>query len=272
MHRIDTDRQSVLPLIEGMEHHLSVHAFAAGTMPGWMYVDDPAAPRTAFAFNNEGWYLIGDGANERFLEWLVPLIRDEVVPGARAHGEGLIPLHFHPQDWEPLGTRLLPGQPFHIDFQHYFRCSKPEVEWRAELPAGLAVRGVDAGVLEREDDPVVAKLRRWAQGAFGSLEAFVEAGLGRIVEHEGRIVSWCMPDCVAGRRCEVGIHTLPEFRRRGLAACAVAATVEGCLERGFEWVGWHCWSENEASANLAQKVGFRLVCDHSAFMLHLRER
>ena len=55
---------------------------------------------------------------------------------------------------------------------------------------------------------------------------------------------------------DVGIITHPAHRRRGLAAVAVATTVEHCLSHGFSTVGWHCNADNVGSWKTAEKVGF----------------
>jgi hypothetical protein len=67
-----------------------------------------------------------------------------------------------------------------------------------------------------------------------------------------------MSDCVAGNEAEIGIYTVPEYRRLGLGTIAVAATVEHCFNQGMDFVGWHCNDDNTASQRTAQRVGFEL--------------
>ena len=270
MYKLDDGLERIRPLIAGMEHHLSVHAFAAGEMPGWVYVDDPGCPRSAFAFNSEGWYLIGEAQNRPFNAWLRGFLRDQVVPEARLRGEEELPLHFYPADWEQAQTEILPDLSYRIDYQKYFRFTGPLWDGWQEPPAGSVVRRVDAQLLFEQDRIPVPRLIAWACGGFGSVEAFLAAGIGMCLEREGQVVSWCMPDCTVGTGCELGVHTLASERRRGYAAHTVAAAVNGCLEKGFRQIGWHCWSANEASAGLAQKVGFRKVLDHPAFLIDTR--
>ncbi len=223
-----------------MEHHLSVHAFVAGEMPGWAYVDDPDRPRSAFAFNSEGWYLIGDAHNRPFNAWLRSYLRDEWVPDARLRGEDQLPLHLHPADWLQTQTDILPELSYKEYYQQYFRFTGPLLEGWQNLPAGSTLRPVDAQLLSERDRSPVPRLIAWAQGGFGSVEAFLAAGIGMCLERDGQIVSWCMPDCVTGTWCELGVHTLESERRQGFAAMTVAATVNGCLAKGISHIGWHC--------------------------------
>ena len=85
--------------------------------------------------------------------------------------------------------------------------------------------------------------------------------------HEQQVVSWSIADCVSGERCEIGIHTLPEYRRQGLATITAAAAVDFAFSHGFKVVGWHCDDDNVGSWKTAEKVGFFKERDY-VFYLH----
>ncbi|MBX0331372.1 GNAT family N-acetyltransferase [Oscillochloris sp. ZM17-4] len=72
-------------------------------------------------------------------------------------------------------------------------------------------------------------------------------------------VSWCLADCAVDARCEIGIHTHPDYRRRGLATIVVAATIAHALAAGYDEVGWHCSEDNQGSQGVAEQVGFTLT-------------
>ena len=55
---------------------------------------------------------------------------------------------------------------------------------------------------------------------------------------------------------EPGIMTLPGFRRKGYAAAACAAFIEEQLRRGLAPI-WTCAIDNDASAGLAQYLGYK---------------
>ena len=58
-----------------------------------------------------------------------------------------------------------------------------------------------------------------------------------------------------GDDAEVGIETVPAFRRRGLARVACAALIEDLVRRGLVPV-WSCREDNTGSARLAGSLGF----------------
>lgn len=260
------DSDALRSRIAGSKHHLSVHAQIDVTMPGWVYVDDHAA-RSAFACNSEGWYLIGEAHNPPFTAWLRDFLKVHILPNAHDRGEESIPLHFYPDDWQEIAAEILPEQTYSVEYQQYFRFTGPPYTPTQDVPAGCVLRPIDAALLASQDQFPVPRLRDWAMRGFGDLDTFLAAGIGMCLEQDGEIVCWCMPDCAIGDWCELGVHTREGERRKGFAAHTVAATVAGCLARGFTNIGWHCWRGNDASARLAQKVGFTYVLDHPAFLV-----
>jgi hypothetical protein len=71
------------------------------------------------------------------------------------------------------------------------------------------------------------------------------------------IASCCIADCVIDDKCELGISTDIQYRRRGLATLVVAAAVDHCLATGISNIGWHCLQSNRGSIAVAEKVGFQ---------------
>lgn len=78
-------------------------------------------------------------------------------------------------------------------------------------------------------------------------------------------MSWCLSDCVSGTRCEIGIETDEEYRRRGFATLTASAAVAHCLEKGFTRIGWHTGPTNVASMRTAEKVGFKKVLEDTYY-------
>jgi len=123
---------------------------------------------------------------------------------------------------------------------------------------------VDAAFLERAEMDNIRDVAEWVRSSWG-LEDFLARGVGQCLVHEDTIASWCIGDYAVGYQCEIGIHTDEAHRRRGLASLAVQATLEQCLTRGYTEIGWHCWSNNRASAATALRAGFRHTVEHPVY-------
>ena len=75
------------------------------------------------------------------------------------------------------------------------------------------------------------------------------------IVHQGEVVARCGPDLTIGSYTEIGIHTHPDHRRRGLALAATRATLQAAAAAGFSEVGWHCLASNRGSLAVARAAG-----------------
>ncbi|MGW0231390.1 GNAT family N-acetyltransferase [Actinopolymorpha singaporensis] len=115
---------------------------------------------------------------------------------------------------------------------------------------------IDAAFLRQQNVP--GHLRRWMEGNWGSKDRFLSHGFGAVALHGDAVASWSLADCVVGNRAEIGIHTAPEHRRRGLASQVAGAAVTLAFDQGVTEVGWHCNDDNLGSYRTAESVGFTL--------------
>ena len=253
---------AVTPLLGTMKHNLSPAAVVDGVCPGRVWVDRSNSPRTALIDTPEGHYLAGERPTGDAAASLKQLVTETIYARGRDDDWWYFCLHYPDQDWREAVAGLLGGTYPVWDYQQYFVLDRLRPEWREKLPEGFVVRRVDGDLLGDDDLANVNRLRSYATSNFGSLPSFLANGFGFCTVYGKEIASWCMADCVSGDRCEIGIHTIEQHRRRGLAACTVAATIEHCLSRGLTHIGWHCWSNNLASAATARAAGFVKVLDH----------
>ena len=88
-------------------------------------------------------------------------------------------------------------------------------------------------------------------------ELLVEAAVGHLVASfaNGGPVAFCYPSSLTERWWDVSIDTLPDHRRQGHAARAVACAIKHMAQTGRAPV-WGAVASNVASARLARKLGF----------------
>lgn len=254
MHKLQTSHYSTAqPLFAEMaEFNLSVAAVLAGTAPGEVYVDDVHTPQVGFVISSEGHYLAGDSEHAARCQGL----REIIPPHAY--------LIFHPVSWEGRLNLIWVNRAAR---QHSRQClrfqSAQPPNFHHSIPEGFQLRRIDHELLTRTDLQNHEAIANWV-GGWHSPDYFLQHGVGFCLVEGDTIVSWCLTDCVNANQCEIGITTDGRYRRRGLAAIVVSATVDVCLKNGLTHIGWHCLSSNSGSLAVAKKVGFAKIRDYVA--------
>lgn len=90
-----------------------------------------------------------------------------------------------------------------------------------------------------------------------SAEAFVQGGVGYSLLYEGALAATAFSAFILDKHLEIGIETIPEFRRKGCAELVCAALIDHCLSQNLIPV-WACRLENTGSVKLATKLGFEI--------------
>jgi RimJ/RimL family protein N-acetyltransferase len=263
----EVDYKKVRPLFRALEYHLTSAAVLDGNCPGRVFVDAPANPRTAFMFSPEGCYLAGNPDNDAF---------NRALNGAIYAGEAFDAAYalcfvYHPESWQQrLQAILDPRLPIEMPRRHYV-CRELKYDWRANVPDGFTVHRIDEALLDHPGLRIPDHVKGWMENNWGSTADFFQRGFGFITVYDHEFVSWSLTDCVSGYACEIGIRTLPSYRRRGLAAITAAAAVDHALANGLSMVGWQCPEDNLGSIGTAEKVGFQKERDYTMYYVFLDE-
>lgn len=257
--------EKVLPLFKPISYELITASVIAGFSPGEVYADHSEQPKGAFLTSSEGVFLAGSSENDKLAAGLSEWIAGGLLPEdpAREPDYRGIYLGFEPPQWESILTGLIPGVPaIRLPRRHYI-CRDLRFDWRKHLPDGFSVRRITPELLQSPGLRVPANILDWMESNWGTQENFHDRGFGICTLSGSRIGSWSLADCAVDDLCEIGIHTHPEFRRRGLASITTAAIVEHALGIGYREVGWHCHESNTPSWKTAEKVGFEHERDYS---------
>jgi len=241
------------------DYSLALQALLAGTAPGVIYVDDPGEPRLALALTVEGYFLGGDHDKPASLHALDAFLEQKIFTADIFQSTGdSFSLGVSPESWADLLPELIPTHEVETLECYHYLCRQAKYDWRTHLPAGYTMRRMDHDVLLSGEFDIPDELPGIAaiELNWGSVEHFLAHGCGTVMTRGDQVVSWSAADCAVDERIEIGIHTHPQHRRRGLGAATAAVNVEGCLERGFTEIGWHCLTNNTGSWKIAEKVGF----------------
>lgn len=125
----------------------------------------------------------------------------------------------------------------------------------AELPEGCVLQPFDEAAFEAKP---------FSHGSlYADYADFSARGAGYVVRCGEKIVASASSVLSFEREAEMDISTDEAYRRKGLACACAAAMLKDCMRRGIT-VHWD--AQNEASLNLALKLGYRVGCEYDVFL------
>ncbi len=260
------DLEAVRHLFQELDMHLATAAILAGSVPGPVYVDDAAQPRSALAWTASRFFLAGEPHNQAFNQAVGRLLVDTVYPQSLAAGQDGFHLHYAQAGWEEELETLLPGKLPLKEWRQAYVCRELRGDWRALVPPEAAMRPVDRALLAEAGLGNMDALVEEMQSERPSVEAFLQGSFGFCLVQEGELAGWCLSEYNTGERCEVGIATVERYRRRGYATAMALALVQHALGHGIVQVGWHCDAHNQGSIATALKAGFEKVADYPVYL------
>jgi RimJ/RimL family protein N-acetyltransferase len=255
---------------------VSVSSVLDGRLRGNIYVDDPEEPRTGLLMTTEGAFLAGDPENREFNADLSEYLENIIKTGKHPIDPRSDDLWFYidSSEWETSFPQIFTSRvPFKVGRIHY-SCFEPAYDWRRHIKEGYTMHRADRS-LDTDSLSYPKDVWEWVGGR---LDELLERGFGAALTKDDEAVSWSTADCASGDRCEIGIITTKEKRRKGFGSLTAAAALDTCLQLGFREVGWHCEAHNRGSIATAAKIGFKKKTDYYMWICkfdleqHLKEK
>ena len=273
LHQLSPDAFHLVHALFDTETRLAVIAALAGESPAEVYVDDPTAPQAALLILwNHRIYLAGTPTNQEFSSAFSALLYERYVPQEGTERPFIRPIDFTPSSWEDRLPSLFPDiESFRAERQYYcIHLSKPIPP--PSLPEGFVLRKVDEALLAQSSLGNHQSLVEEVHSESPSVDDFLQHKFGYCLQYGQELVGWCLSEYNHGNQCELGIETLEEFQRRGLATATALATMAYAQSEGITRIGWHCWKRNVASSGLARKLGFEHVEDYPVWYCRFDSR
>jgi len=239
---------SLRPLANSRHLALVIEAMIAHPIPAMVWVDDLAAPRSAFVWDRAYcYYFLGEQAPDD----IARILHDIVLPQARADGRRFAKFNGN-LDYESV----LPEIPLQKMEWRFYTFDQPHPD-AAPLPDGYRLQPIDADLLANTKLAYLDNLLGELWQMWNCPQDFLTFAFGYCVLHEESIACWCTAEYVSEMKCGIGIETAEAHRRRGLATAAAVAVVRESLSRGLT-PHWDCLATNLPSNRVAEKVGFTL--------------
>ena len=245
---------------ELIEYQLMLLSILEKNKPGKIFVDDKNNPSSGFIYLGEIFFILaGFPRNSSFNNKVKKKLLNEIFPNY----EGLLSwfMIFYEPVWAEE-IKIIFGDLSIIEGACYELNNKEKKEWDCTLSSDFTIERVDKEFIEGKSYTIPDEIRIewWLINMWGSLEKFYERGFAYSIVHKKKlVVSFCHCSYLSNdvSRCELGIFTKEDFRRKGLGKNLVFQMLNHCWGLGIERVGWHTSEENIASIKLAEAVGFK---------------
>ena len=234
---VQPDIARIQHLFAPLDDHPFCSGVLAGKYPGRIWVDDSRTPGSAFLLTRESWgFLAGIGDNPDFNAALNRLLytgdavssstRMLMLTGTTEFQQGAI---------EEI---CLPIQPIPMPRLYYTIEQPINVNGSAD-PEGFEIVKIDRGMADRYSNlpgDVEKMIASW--GEENNLDSL---GIGFAALKEDQVVSHAVIDAVVDEAGEIGLETVPQYQRLGLAAAVGAAAINYGLANGLEKIIWDCY-------------------------------
>lgn len=215
-----------------------------GLLAGRVWVDDESRPSAALVIEDADGTVYAGGS-------LTRAVLAETLAGVATKSGDLI---FGFADANDPLRDLVPAEPYWTGEAIDFEDRQPPSE-----EAGTLEGPADDGARVIALDPSTLPMTEWFDDtlhAFGSVERWLELGVGRAVMIGDEMAA----EAMAGPRCrglmEMGVVTREQFRRRGYGTLVSRLTARACERRG-DRVWWNANAGNAPSIAIARRLGFR---------------
>ncbi|MBN1582487.1 MAG: GNAT family N-acetyltransferase [Anaerolineae bacterium] len=258
----DYDRvSSLFQPFEGFQPFCT--AVLAGIHPGWIFVDDLDRPHTAFLNHKDSWcYLAGDPANTAFNRALNEAIWQKEAIKADVP---VLLLTCASDGWDAAMAAILsPREPI-ATRRRCYTCQQVRIDWRLGVPEEFTVRQIDESLLDLD---LPGEVRDFVEKCRDTDSPdFQDYGFVAIDKAKKRVVSWATVDAIVCGVGDVGLHTLPDYRRRGLATATTGAALAHGLAHGLTAIVWTCAESNVPSFRTAEKLGLARKADYTLYYM-----
>ena len=250
-------------------HHTVLRAILDGTTSGRIYIDRQVSPNIIFIQFRHRAFIFGDH-NALEVNAIEHFISTVVFGNCAESNVTLVRVTVENQTWlDFLYTSLDHYYPLLFDYQIYEnQLSSLKQEFR--VPEGFKLRYVSQKLLSENfggKEDLIEEMCSERE----SVDAFLNKSFGITAFQGTKLAGWCLSEYNHNDRCEVGIATLPPYRRQGLAKAMTSKFKNVARNKGYKIILWHCYKSNTPSSRTALSSGFKLIDEHQVMNIYVEQ-
>ncbi len=237
-----------------------------------LFVDSLDKPESIFILDSWAYYyLAGESGNEDFNSSLVDFLKNDFFPECiRTNYNTGFAFYPDTDPWCDKIAELFSYLNLEKSGKTYFTydTSRFNQDWRASIPQGFSIKRISREIIDLIDNN--QEFMDYIKFAWKTADQYFSKALGYCALDAKDFATICISVFASENEREVGIKTFPDFRRKGLAYVTACAYIEECLDNNLIPV-WSCFSNNEISIKLAEKLGYTIESSRPIYFASLDE-
>lgn len=241
-------------LFEAHTHNLSATSIYRGLSNVNVYVDKDASWLVTRV--NHRILVSGDYMSSEAIEAVQKVVDEGIASGKRGF------VIYYPSKVEDVGIgEHIQGVKPYPNTRNYYRLDLGKSSYPFDLPDGYRIEQVTEDFIEHgyKNTRLVTE-EMMSERA--SVADFLENSFAFCALQGNFIAAWCMSEYNADGGFEIGIETHEDHRRKGLAVQTARACFNQGIEKGYRYVGWHCWKKNVPSNKTALRLDLKYVLEY----------
>jgi GNAT superfamily N-acetyltransferase len=263
------DIQPARPLFRELERsHALVNALFEGGATARLFVDHVTAPKSGVIVCNSRVLCAGDASQGDFIRELETCFADELIPAHKRLGNDAYLVYSSDNAWQRNLQAMFGDHQIYHGTRQYYEMTDFAPGPAPDLPAGFSLQLITPEFLS-SDVVRLDAVRQEMCSERASVEDFLARSFGLCPLYAHEVAGWCMSEYNVGDRCEIGIATAEKHQRKGIATLVTRSFLAEAHRRGYDRVGWDCWTRNIASVATARRAGFTLMEEYLAAVIEI---
>lgn len=252
--------------IVGINSDMMFAGVVAGNNAGCIWVDDLDNPISALVWS-EGlgcFQFMGCHTSKAFINEFRSFFDSTILSFLKEKNLQCFEYAADTEEWYPIIKNMFSEYKINEDWQYVYRSNGNTLSDERIVP-------VEPYRLHKIDHSFFAGLNNclkisnqeflidYINQFWGSIDNYIRLGTGYLIINDDKIVSFAVASGLYGKTVAVGVETLSDYRRKGLAGIVVKTLLKELHEMNYNaW--WDCMASNIASQKTVESAGLQI--DH----------
>lgn len=240
-------------------HSFVFNSIVQGYTPAQIFVDDTENISIFFICEGHCIYFGGESEDKNKYKEAISYFKSEWLSESRKKELGIVKIYYYSDIWEKELLEGLKEHHYNLYDRSLFKHDLKDIP-KIKITDNIMVKKINNEVIQNVSLGNLNCVIDEITGMWGSVNNFLNNGFGYCAIMNNNIISWCTAEYISKNSCGIGIETIEEHERKGVATSIANAFLKECLALNIT-LYWDSWKKNIPSVRVAEKNNFQKVCD-----------